>query len=190
MILIFPLIFKLLKSGVGNIKPWMILFIYLSINLLLVFSSHLGIFSFFAGLFGKDSTFTGRTTAWTNSVLLFLQKPILGYGLLDADTARAYLGAYAFVNSHNTLLQVLISGGLLLCVQYIMLLHMLLKKNCEVENNDSAFFAMIIWTLFMLSIQSCFEANADSILYWNILTIIYCIIRINSRRKDRNEFSE
>lgn len=187
MILLFPVFYNGTRPFWNNLKPWMILTIYFGLSILLIFSSQLGIFSFLAGLFGKDATFTGRTTAWLNSVLLFIQKPLLGYGLLDADTARRYLGAYAFVNSHNTLLQVLVSGGVVLGIQYIGVLHMLMKNICNVREISPKVSALILWALFMLCIQSCFEANADSILYWNILTIMLCMVKMMKERSGPNE---
>lgn len=68
--------------------------------------------SFIPSLFGKDLTFTGRTGAWNKAMQLISMKPWLGYGHLTLETSRKLLGGAAFYHAHNTVLQVMLNGGI------------------------------------------------------------------------------
>lgn len=160
-----------------------ILAFYIIFTVMLITSSQLGIFEFVANIFGKDATFTGRTTAWENSLPLIANSPILGYGMLSVDTARKLLGAYAFVNAHNTFLQTLLEGGLLLLLEFFSMFMLLDKKtkNMKAENQEISF--LIQWSLLVFCLQMSFEAYTDSRIFWFMITIMYYILNFIEKEK-------
>lgn len=155
---------KLLVAGIVG------MYIILSITLYSMSSSNL--LSFFAGLFGKDATFTGRTSAWANSIVLFSQSPIYGYGYLSSNQMQNMLGAVAFVNTHNTLLQILLNGGLLLEVVFILYLISIIRRIIRVLRLEKQTGVLLIIAVGALFIEMCFEAFTASEQYWLFILLI------------------
>lgn len=108
---------------------------YLILQLLLFTVNELGIFQIVASLFGKDTTFTGRTTAWKEGLRLIINNPILGYGHMSEERARSLLGTYAFVNAHNTLLNTVLIGGVFAGIVYLFLLW---KSSQQIDFSSNA----------------------------------------------------
>jgi len=162
-----------LWSFVSAIHPFMILIGYLIFFIILITSTQFGLFEMVTNLFDKDVTFTGRTSAWAKSVILIANKPWFGYGVLSSERLRSLLGAFAFVNAHNTLLQTLIDGGIVLGIQYLAIIYLLCKKIVGLDISHIKEKNILLIAIAILTIAISFEAYTENLMFWNILSLIY-----------------
>lgn len=167
----------------SKIKTKMIIVLYLLLQLLLFTTNELGIFQIVAAAFGKDASFTGRTTAWSEGIKLILVNPIIGYGHITEEKARSLLGAYAFVNAHNTLLNTVIIGGVIAGVLYLILIWKSTKKIDFIKNTTVA--AILKVTVVGMLLQASFEAYTETVTFWVVFLLIYLIAKI-SLMEDRS----
>lgn len=167
----------------SKIKTKMIIVLYLLLQLLLFTTNELGIFQIVAAVFGKDASFTGRTTAWSEGIKLILANPIIGYGHITEEKARSLLGAYAFVNAHNTLLNTVIIGGVIAGVLYLILIWKSTKKIDFIKNTTVA--AILKVTVVGMLLQASFEAYTETATFWVVFLLIYLIAKI-SLMEDRS----
>lgn len=72
------------------------------------------------GVLHKSLTFTLRTDVWDGVMSLMAQKPLLGYGL----SLRGHLefNGFVYAHPHNELLSVLLAGGFVCLILYILFL--------------------------------------------------------------------
>lgn len=72
------------------------------------------------GVLHKSLTFTLRTDVWDGVMSLMAQKPLLGYGL----SLRGHLefNGFVYAHPHNELLSVLLAGGFVCLVLYVLFL--------------------------------------------------------------------
>lgn len=65
----------------------------------------------------RDLTFSSRLSIWDQALYYFSQKPLLGYGLESVASSRAKFGGVA--TPHNTFLNLLYQGGIVLFLTWI-----------------------------------------------------------------------
>lgn len=78
---------------------------------------------------GKDPTLTTRTFIWANAIKLIKNNPFLGYGYLNADQYRKLLGSVYFSSPHNMVLSLLMVGGVVSAVMYLLIIVKVWKKS-------------------------------------------------------------
>lgn len=161
----------------SKIRAKHIIVVYIVFQILLFTANELGIFQIVAGIFGKDATFTGRTSAWSEGLLLVIKNPILGYGHISEEKARSLLGAYAFVNAHNTLLNTMLIGGMLAGVVYLVLIWQSTKKIDFIKNATVA--AILKVTVVGMLLQASFEAYTETATFWIVFLLIYIISKFS-----------
>lgn len=78
-------------------------------------------------------TLGGRETLWTNSILGFLEEPLIGYGLGNSGIiSSAQINYYP----HNLFLQVLIDGGIVAAaILFIICLYPIIRSYTFLKNN-------------------------------------------------------
>lgn len=180
---LYVFISKLIVQFKKMLNMPVILVFYIILTIILVTASQNIIFEFISGIFGKDATFTGRTDAWEAAISVIKLSPIIGYGMLDVDTFREMLGAFAFVSAHNTVLQTLIEGGFILLIEFFVFFVFLGNKiNKRVKDNDKIKILML-WSILTLCIQMSFEAYTDSLLLWRILTIMFYLLDLTEKEE-------
>lgn len=127
---------------------FLILFIFLDFVLqsLSIFSTDF-IYNFFEKV-GKDPTFTGRTYLWTNTLLNISFHPITGYGTYDADWATMYLRG---PSPHNTVLNIILQGGLILLLYVIFVIISLVKnvKKTKTKEGKMLLYILLCYLLMM-----------------------------------------
>lgn len=166
----------LLKGIYQNVNTkmmvWIIAGMYVILSMTLYSMSSSNFLSFFAGLFGKDATFTGRTSAWASAIAMIIRKPVLGYGYISSKDMQSLLGASAFVNTHNTLLQILVNGGLVLGVVFVSYIVYLIKRITNAIQREKHIGVLLIIAMAALFIEMCFETFSTSEPYWLFLLLI------------------
>lgn len=105
------------------------------------------------GILHKDLTFTRRTAIWETAIENISKKPFLGYGTVRsgrlAINLQEYLGFYYYSFSHNIFLEILIQGGFLALVLYVMF-YILADKSIKKTNLDSNNVSILYVTVFIM----------------------------------------
>lgn len=81
---------------------------------------------FIEELLGKDTTFSSRSIIWMNSIEKINQSMWTGYGLQTNDW---YISSILGFNPHNILLSILLKGGVILLMMYLIIIYLSLKKS-------------------------------------------------------------
>jgi len=152
------------------------IFIYFAVTVVLLTNTSVGILSFVASLFGKDVTFTGRINAWAEVINYILKKPIIGYGLLSSVQQQHMLGSISFVNCHNTFLEVLFNGGVVLLYFMIVFIKKIIRK---IYVSDKSTNILLSFAILGIAIESSFEALNANNLFWYMMFIML-IVSIDS----------
>lgn len=82
---------------------------------------------FISDFLGKSLTFTGRTLLWSRILVHIVQKPFLGYGILNTSEMTAIL-SYSNVSAHNLIADFLMRGGIVTVAILIVLLIIIQKR--------------------------------------------------------------
>lgn len=97
-------------------------------------------------LLHKDMTLTGREYIFTQSISIFLEHPLLGYGYENSIIENRLSGVFMGFNSaHNSFLQILINTGLIgaVILFIIVFLSMTILNRSKDERNTSIYFGII-----------------------------------------------
>lgn len=104
--------------------PYFIMIVSFFVNAVIVFYSEYIFKSKYGyklfAIMGKEFTLGGRTTIiWPNAIHFINNRWILGYGILDSETARLFLGMPSAIHTHNQILEFLFNGGVVLLGIYV-----------------------------------------------------------------------
>ncbi len=98
---------------------------------------------------GKSLTLTNRTDLWRAAAAMILKKPILGYGYL---TSKQYISYVLFTNAHCTLLTILVSGGMVGFICFLLFVYSSFNGiDCS---RRSLIVSVFVYSLFVLGVAS------------------------------------
>lgn len=161
--------FPINKVRIFNILTYGIIYVFIWVQMILL--SNVPMFSNITRLLGKDTTFSSRDLVWSNALLLIKSKLLLGYGYIDANIEKTYLGGWSFVNTHNQILEILFDGGIIAFIIFVFLILILGKKLYSFRKNKIAIFTS--WTLLALFVEMLTEVLGNISLFWIVLIIMY-----------------
>ena len=126
-----------------------------------------------ADLFGKDLTFSNRTTVWLRSLVLFIQKPIFGWGVLGDDGMRNALGSLSYTSAHNQFLNTMLQGGLILFLILIAMIYIVFDKLSKCEDKKDK----LVGSMGMIGVlvTMLFETVLGGTQCWVLLYCVYCL---------------
>lgn len=132
ILMLFASKFAIVKS----IKPYVMVIVLEVYNFIVVSLQSFDYMSSLFSLLGESMTMTGRLQIWSNAIMLFIQKPILGYGYRLQSVAR---GIYATNTTyvHNNFLQFCIDGGLIALLLFSAIMVMAVARIKSVNNRVS-----------------------------------------------------
>lgn len=122
-------------------------------------------------VFGKDLTFSGRTTAWLNVCYYISCKPIWGWGQMTGEDSKRLLDNSAFVNSHNQWLQVLWEGGIIQLILLFIIFGVLMKQIQRCSKKEIADISKIVFTVVLIAMA--FEVELGSLVTWLLIILCY-----------------
>lgn len=132
--------------------------------------------SFVPSLFGKDLTFTGRTGAWNKAMQLISLKPWIGYGHLTLETSRKLLGGAAFYHAHNTVLQIMLNGGVVtfsIFVGWLLYLGVRLKELFNIYKDIAIIIAFALASMLLVMSFEAWTINRE---FWIIIILLGVLI--------------
>lgn len=97
------------------------------------------LFKMILGWFGKDTTLSGRDHIWMVCLLLIREAPIFGHGVVSSDVLKGLTGFRGGTNAHNSILTVLITGGIIGLILYVFVLYRALHIEEQVSPKMNAF---------------------------------------------------
>ncbi|MGN8738986.1 O-antigen ligase family protein [Bilifractor sp. HCP3S3_D3] len=106
----------------------------------------------------------GRTFIWNQGIELFKEKPLFGYGAYGAEIRPFWVqwtnNGLGFNYAHNTILQLLLDGGIVLMTMFIIVLFTYLhhtQKNIKDHNIKYVIYVLFITFLFVGQFESITE---------------------------------
>ena len=133
--------------------------------------------------FGKDATFSGRTSIWAKVLPQIFQKPLFGSGIQLSEDAIALMGNLSFVNAHNQWLQTLWEGGiaslLLLIVMFMAILTSIKKSK------DTPYYLLSFFILGVVLLDMTFEVIMNNRVFWLVLIALnYTYVFVSDYSED------
>jgi O-antigen ligase len=104
---------------------------------------------FIEGTLSKDSSFSGRTNIWANAVAKIQENPWIGYGVQTTEWNDRFLEGSG---PHNLWLMLLLQGGWILCISFIIILVILIHKALKAQNTTSTIGVVSLCVLFIMSL--------------------------------------
>lgn len=105
----------------------------------------------------KDFTFSGRKFIWASCYSLVYYHPLIGYGNFDSGWIIKWNGIMR--NAHNLFYDVLIQGGFILLIGYLLFLATVFKTACDKNNKKSQLILVLLFCLFVVMLCESFLDN-------------------------------
>ena len=117
----------------------------------------------------------GRTFVWNQGIELFKEKPFFGYGAYGAKIRPFWVqwtnNGLGFNYAHNTILQLLLDGGIVLTTMFIIVIFTYLhhtQNNIKDHNIKYAIYVLFITLLFI----GQFESKTENYYFFMFLSLI------------------
>lgn len=131
-----------------NIKFWYIC--YFVLTCLIVVSQSANLLVFFASMFGKTVTFSGRTVIWLNCVNSIISSKGIGVGYLVSEQYATLTHWLRGTNAHNQVLGLLVTGGVVAFSIYYFLIY----KAAKHRNYIKDVILVFVYGMMILGITS------------------------------------
>lgn len=120
---------------------------------------------FIVDVLDKDITFTNRTEMWDSALRVIIDSPIWGYGMPDVVWYTSNMSSFA-IGPHNMVLGVIIYGGVIAFVMYILLYIISLSKLLKhTDRSSNIIYAAVV----VLSLMMLMEAYPIHIIFYFLL---------------------
>jgi O-antigen ligase len=103
----------------------------------------------------KDITFTHRTYMWDAASKVFVDSPIYGYGLVDADWYYSHMSSFA-KGPHNFIWGILIYGGIILLALFTYICYMAFIKLPATNDKSVLLIYAVAATMFTMMIMEVY----------------------------------
>ena len=120
-------------------------------------------------VFHRSPTITGRSDLWETAIAMIMKQPMLGYGRGFHDYIPAWGGYYS---SHNYLLEILLQGGIIAFVLFIILIVYAVRKSLYTGRDKMT--SCMIWGLLSILIAALMEAEVHSVYIFGCITL--CVL--------------
>ena len=143
-------------------------------------TANLPILKSIAEFFGKDLTLSDRTYIWANSIDIFKQKPLFGYGYFNASRFQMINHGWG-THPHNYILYILVQGGIIEAVIVFLLffrLQIVLRKY-----KKSSLPKLMTWFYACMLIMGLTESLINTaILFYPFLIICWYAKKISMEK--------
>ena len=161
----------LTKKKFNKIPVNLCIILYSIFEILLVTGSVAFLGTIVNDLFHKDLTFSGRSFIWNQILLLFLQKPLFGWGYLGSEAVSNMLGSKVYTSAHNQWLNFIFQGGIILFIIAVALFYIVVKAiKTQLSNRNVFIMTFILLSLF---INMLFEAQFNNVVVGMSIVLIY-----------------
>ena len=105
----------------------------------------------------KDITFSGRTYIWESCIKMISFHPIIGYGNFDSGWIIKWNGIMR--NAHNLFFDIMIQGGIVLLIGYLLFLLTVFITASDKKNKKSQLLLVLLFCLFVVMLCESFIDN-------------------------------
>ena len=138
---------------------------------------------FFLGVFGKDSTLTGRTDVWDAVIELIGQKPVSGWGYramwIPTDSVTVWVdrrtGEWGAPSAHNAFLEITLELGLIGLASLILIVCQGLWRAircCALGLQPFGLFSLVFFVGAILAGQTIETLGINQEIDWLVFTIL------------------
>lgn len=178
IILFFCLIYFMFSKKISQKIMKKIIILNIVLFLLIVIFNKINIFQFLiVNILHRNLTLTDRTVIWKITIEKIIQKPLIGYGMIDGMSFQSMLPYIIGVNAHNTYLMILFNGGIILFLSFIYILIITSKKFDKEKHNK--FIYILPLTLLTLMVRAQIE-GWDIVWIFLNLQLIYSYDKIET----------
>lgn len=161
-------------------NPKWILVGYIIISIVIIGGNATFLKPIIADLFGKDLTFSNRKTVWLRALLLFIQKPIFGWGVLGDDGMRNALGSLSYTSAHNQFLNTMLQGGTILFLILIAMVFIIFDKLSKCEDKKDKLVGSV--GMIGVLVTMLFETVLGGTQCWMLLYCVYCLADVSATK--------
>lgn len=133
----------------------------------------------------KTNTLTGRTYIWQKALHFIKSNPLIGYGYdntIIGDSSNYLIGLKFPNDTHNSLLFMLLSSGIIGTIPLLAIIISFFKKSIKVVNNDKRYFYIVIYVISMVIrglTESCWHYS-HAVLFIFIILVYLKYSELNS----------
>lgn len=122
----------------------------------------------------KDLSLTERTLIWDEIIKRVEGSPIWGYGVETAEQFSSPIGGNPhWVHAHNYILELLVKGGMILLILFLLLLFVTsIKTDKKGMGSKEKILTISLLAFFITFIGDCYEMRT---LFYMILSVAYCV---------------
>lgn len=168
-----------------NIKTKVIIVAYVILNLLIIGGDVAGLTPILQKLFNKSASFNGRTTIWSNVILMIAQKPLFGWGNITTSDMANILNHQSFVNSHNQWLDILVQTGIVGFIIFISFFWIAIRSIDQIKDRNNRLIMQTV--LVVLLIELLFEVVfTTNFVPWIVVIVLYLFSKdwiVDERKK-------
>lgn len=141
--------------------------LYIAFMLLIVLmGSEIEIINSIIRIFGRSTTFTGRTFLWKKAIQKIVEKPLIGYGYTSGNIA--IWGGY--YSSHNMFLEMLLQNGFIFLILFILLNYIAFVR-CKKASVQ--YFNLVFGGIFAYLLVGLMESAISPIYFMLIVMAWY-----------------
>ena len=160
-----------LREKLVNMKT--LLIAYFGCTLLIVYAGMIPpLRTIIQDVLHKDITFSGRTYIWESCLKMISFHPVIGYGNFDSGWIIKWNGIMR--NAHNLFFDILIQGGIVLLLGYLIFLLTVFITATDKKNKKSQLLLVTLFCLFVVMLcESFIDNNYIFLAYSMALAIKY-----------------
>ena len=142
---------EIIYNVISNYK--FVIVVYAAITVILIFVENSALVGFISGLFHKGSGISSRNIIWIKVINRIIQSPIIGIGYLTTQQYTKISGFLEGSNAHNAILTLLVNGGLIAVLMYI-ILHVVVLRGSNGHKLTNRILIIAIYTNLLLGTVS------------------------------------
>lgn len=150
-------------------------FITSLLNILLIAGGTLGFLDYImVNVLGESSDLDGRRQIWTMVIATFSRRPLMGFGMGSDIVFNVWQSNNA--STHNYFLSILIYGGIVALIVYLLVILLFYKKNKPYLDRRISQFLML--TLIIMNLEGIAENygfNEMTVCFWVLIANIRCL---------------
>ena len=123
---------------------------------------------------GESSDLDGRRQIWTMVIATFSRRPLMGFGMGSDIVFNVWQSNNA--STHNYFLSILIYGGIVALIVYLLVILLFYKKNKPYLDRRISQFLML--TLIIMNLEGIAENygfNEMTVCFWVLIANIRCL---------------
>ncbi|MCH8571902.1 O-antigen ligase family protein [Nesterenkonia sp. AY15] len=145
------LLVALTRAGLRGAKPFLLLVLYAALNIgIVVFQVQERVSGFITNVLDRSADLTGRTRIWEIVFDMIRESPLIGHGVQRSENNGLTIYNPHFVHAHNGELDILMQGGLLAFIPFVIMIIITTRNASHYYSNRAVQILYIGLILVML----------------------------------------